>query len=229
MRRGDIRVRLAGSPPVASEVRHVAPLVSLAVGGTGIERCVSRMARGGEATLIHVWRRVWTWGLVLIHGREEMWRRWRTGLSGCHLGHQLGGVDRLVLLLLGVEQLRIEGAAEELVLIEVVSGVEVVEIGVVAVGDVEGVGREVVAALRAKVGRVVVGEALGGLQEVVLVGERRRKLLALRRRGQVLRVVEASAGDLEAGGGVEAESGRRLVEGRMGRWRGLPYICAVPR
>lgn len=85
-----------------------------------------------------------------------MRRRGRLRLCSGHLVHEVGGVDQLVLLRLRAQQLRIECVARvRQVLVEVCPREEAVEVGVAVVGEVEGVRREVVAALRPKVGRVV--------------------------------------------------------------------------
>lgn len=110
----------------------------------------------------------------------------------------------MVLLRLRVEQLGVEGGAEErgidgLALGRVVGGEEVVEVGAAGRVDVEGVGRDV-AALGPKVRRVVLREGLLGLQEAAVEGRLLGVLLGLRG-GQVLGGVEAGAGSRGLEGG----------------------------
>jgi hypothetical protein len=84
-------------------------------------------------------------------------------LRGGHLVHKIG-MDRLILLRLRVQQLRIEGGSkvrwERLVLIQVVALEEAVEVGVVWVRNVKRVGRDV-GALGAEMRRVVLRQVLG--------------------------------------------------------------------
>lgn len=138
------------------------------------------------------------------------------------------------MLLLRVQQLRVQGCAEVrgvegLVLVKVGACEEAVEVGVAVIRDVESLGLEV-AALRAKVRRVVLRQALAGLQEVLVKGGLLRELLRLRR-SQELGAVEARRRDWEARGGVE----RGVVvgdvtEGVRRRGRRVPYmIIALTR
>lgn len=172
--------------------------------------------------------------LVVIHGGQQMRRGGGVCLGGCHLVHQVVGVHSLVLLRLRVEQLRVEGGAKVLRdllgLADVVVGEEVAEVVVAVVraaGEVEGVGLEGVA-LRPKVRRVVLRQALAGLQEALVQARLVRELLCLGC-GQELRVVEAGGRDGEVGGAVagqgwiEAQAGDAIIlEGAMGGRRGLP-------
>jgi hypothetical protein len=111
-----------------------------------------------------------------------------------------------------------------LVLAEVVTLEEVVEVRVVGAGDVEWVGRNVVVALGAKLRRVMLRDGLSRLEEawvgeVVLLGE----LLSLRR-GEELGVVQPRACDCVRGwvlNRIEAQTDVVLVlERRMWAGRG---------
>ena len=101
---------------------------------------------------------------MVVHCGQEVRGGGRIRLCGGHLGHKLGGVDRLVLLRLRVEQLRVQRIAEELGLIKVAASKEVVEVGIAAVCQVERVWGNV-GALGPKVRRVVLREALGSVQK----------------------------------------------------------------
>ena len=132
------------------------------------------------------------------------------GLCGSHLGHQVVGVDREVLLRLrlsleqvGVKRIAEWGGVDRLRLVQIVACKEVVEVGRARIVDIEGVGREVVA-LRSKVRSVVLRQGWVGLEEG-LVGQHLllREWLGLYG-GQVLRGVELRVADgTEAGGVVQ--------------------------
>lgn len=132
---------------MSPELCHVRPLVVLdLVRGIGVERGVPRVrVRGrGKCALVHVGRGVRARRmlvLVLVHAGQQMGRRGRLRLRGRHLVHEIGGVHGLVLGL-RVEQLRVQGVAEEgrvdgLARIEAAVAEEV-EVAVGRVVDVEG-------------------------------------------------------------------------------------------
>jgi hypothetical protein len=194
------------------------------------------MSRRGECALVDVRRGVWTRRLLVVHGRQQVGWGGRMRLCRSHLAHQVRGVDGLltVLLRLRVQQLRIQGCAEVrgiegLVLVEVGAREEAVEVGIAVVCDVERLGLEV-AALRPEVRRVVLRQALAGLQEVLVEGGLLRELLRLRG-SQELGAVEARRRDGEARGGVERGVVVGYVtEGMRRRGRRSPYmIIALTR
>lgn len=80
-----------------------------------------------------------TRSLARVHGGQKVRRGGRVGLGSRHLAHEVRRVDGLGLLRLRVEQLRVQGAAQELRLIEVVVREEGVEVGVGVGGDVKGI------------------------------------------------------------------------------------------
>ena len=142
---------------------------------------------------------MWTRGLVIVHAGQQMGRRRRVVLCGCHLVHKIRRVDRLVLLRLRVEYMRIKRLAkvgrQRLVLPEVVGLEEAVEVGVARGRNVERVGRDVVAALGAELWGIVLRDVLRSVQKAgvgkgILLGE----LLTLSR-GKVLGVVQPRVGD----------------------------------
>lgn len=111
-------------------------------------------------------RCVGAWAALVAHSvREQMWWGGRVGLRGGHLGHEVVGVDRMVLLLV-LEQVGVQRVAEwrGLGRVQVVASEEAVEVDRARVRDVELVGGEAVA-LRAEVRRVVLRQGLGGLEE----------------------------------------------------------------
>lgn len=167
---------------------------------------------------------MWARRLVIVHGGKEMW--WCRGVvlrGGGHLIHELTGVDRdrVALLRLRVEQMRVQCLAEvgliRLAVGEIGALEEAVKVGViVVVGDVEGVGWEVVvaivgiAALGAKKRSVLLRQVLRSLQEALVEeGSLRGVLLGLRGggggggggRGEEVCVVEVRTGGGEGGGG----------------------------
>lgn len=184
---------IAISPrPMTSEACacHLPPLCSIR--SAGVQGRVARVTWRPERTLIYVRRRVWTWALVAVHVWQEVWRGRRVVLCGCHLVHELGWVDRLILLRLRFEQMRIECVSQvrrqRLVLAEGVA-LEEVEVGIVCVGQVKWVRRDIIAALGAKLRRIVLRNTLCRLEETRIgKGSLLRKGLSLGG-GKELRVV----------------------------------------
>jgi len=136
----DIRKRgIAVTPgPVASKACacHLPPLCPIR--SAGVQGCVARVSWRSERALIYVRRRVRARALVAIHVGQEVRRGGRVVLCGCHLVHEFGWVDRVVLLRLRVEQMWIQRVSkvrrQRLVLADVVAVEEVVEVGVARVG-----------------------------------------------------------------------------------------------
>lgn len=135
----------------------------------------------------------------------------------------------MVLLRLRVEQMWIKRVSEVrrqgLVLAEVVALEEVVEVGVVRVGQVKWVRRDIIAALGAELRRVVLRDILRRLEEAARVGKGRllRKRLSLGG-GEELGIVQPRAGDGVRGrvlDSFEAQVGAVLVlERRVWAGRG---------
>lgn len=115
---------------------------------------------------------------------------------------------------------------ERLVLLKVVSRKEALEVGVAVVGQVELIGLEAVA-LWPEAGRVVLRQALGGLQEALVKRSLLREVLRLGR-GQVLGVVEARRGRWIGGSGVKGGVVLGyVIEGVRRRRRRIPYMTIV--
>lgn len=152
-------------------------------------------------------------------------------LCGSHLVHQVGRIDGLVLLRLGVQQLRVKRCAEicriePLVLLQVATRKEALEVGVAVVGQVELIGLEAVA-LRPEAGRVVLRQALVALEEALVKRSLLREVLRLGR-GQELGVVEARRCCWEGRSGVKGGVVLGYVIEGVRRRRGrIPYMTIV--